>query len=393
MIRKKKYIASRLMVLVTLLIVTLSCEDLIRNPLVDKESGEDITVLLIDRNFIKTKLLIWLVDARTNEPLEDVEIDIEFFGENAKNLITFGGEKLDIFTTSLGFFEVGYDPNFEVSSANPLEVTIIAHGEGYVSAPRFLSFSKDGTRDVVVKMTKFDPGLPVKSEPFLNEPYDIYYNDVLNSDDLRFIADISGSPTGTSYEYINLYIPVVEGLLLCNNLYDEVAYSDYGVYYKSIPRDINLIPPDEPVRTAQLIPGDFVFSSVLNSGNAQCEEGLTIEIDRSDGRSGTGSFPYMISFSNGNIQTGRITCTFPASVLIDPIYYPIADPSVLVTLFGDSQYDMSDPVQLETATLKSYSTPSTNCSSQIPSMNSKVVHGSPDPVLVNCPVMERANPT
>ena len=347
MIPTKKYLANRLLVIAALLLVTISCEDLVRDPLVDKESGENITVLLLDRNFIKTKLLIWLVDAETNEPMEDVMLDIEFFGEEASNLITFGGEKPDVFSTDLGFFEVGYDPNFTVSSANPLEVTVIAHGEGYISAPLFLSYTNEGTKDVILRMNKLIPGKSFKIDPY-NEPYDIFYNDVLNSEELRYIADISEQPTGTSYDYINLYVALSAGNLLCDNLYDEIAYEDYGVYYRSVGRDLNVIPPDEPVRTAQLIPSDFVFSSVLNSGNAECEVGLTVKIDRSDGKPGTGSFDYLLTFSNGNTQTGRITCSFPAEIVIEPIYYPVADPTVEIQLFGDVQYDISAPVSLGT---------------------------------------------
>ena len=196
-------------------------------------------------------------------------------------------------------------------------------------------------------MIRLVPGKPLKSGSF-GEPFDIYYNDVLRSDELRFINDISTSPTGTAYEYISLYVTGIEGHLLCNNLYDEVAYEDYGVYYKSYSRDQNVIPPDLPIRETQLVGGDFVFSSVLNSGNAACEEGLTISIQRSDGRSGTGSFNYQITFSNGNTQSCRITCSFPSENLIEPIFYPTADPSVVIRVYGDAQYDISDPVSLST---------------------------------------------
>ena len=51
-----------LLISTILLMSASSCEDLFNDPLKDKDTGEDITVLLLDRNFINTKLKIWFVD-------------------------------------------------------------------------------------------------------------------------------------------------------------------------------------------------------------------------------------------------------------------------------------------------------------------------------------------
>ncbi len=337
-------IAARL-ILILIVIAAFSCEDMFNDPLKDKDTGDDITVLLLDRNFIKTKLLIWFVDAKTNEPVEDELIELQIWGTNAGRLITFSGEKPDVFTTDIGFLELGYDPNFEIDKNNPLEITIMATGERAISAPQSLSFTTEGVKDVIIKMNRTIPGQSSKSGS-LGEPFDLYYNGSLNSPDLHFVTDISSSPTGTGYEYLNLYATLAAGGILCNNLQDESLYDDFGIYYNSPSSGFSIVPPSLPVREAQLASGDYIFSTILKSGVDQCENGLTIRVDRADGEPGTGSFSYLITFSTGDTKSGQISGSFPMEHLIEPIYYPEADPSVMVQIFGDSQYDFSGPVNL-----------------------------------------------
>ena len=69
----------------------VSCEDFLADPLVDKDTGEDLTMLLVDMNFIKTKLAIYLEDYDTGEAIEGPEIEIFIGGESASNLINFAG--------------------------------------------------------------------------------------------------------------------------------------------------------------------------------------------------------------------------------------------------------------------------------------------------------------
>ncbi len=338
---------SLLTLVLSMLFAATSCEDLLNNPLKDKESGENITLLLLDLNFVDTKLQFWFVDAETDEPIENELIEMQVWGDDADRLITFRGEKPDLFRTNIGYLELGYDPNFEVSKDDPLSITIMAISESGISAPQFLSYTTDGSKDIIIRMNRTVPGEPLKSGSF-GEPYDMYYNGEMNSSQLMFVSDIGGSPTGTAYEYINLYTTLAQGNLLCDNLQDPIAYDDYGVYYTTSIGD-DLVPPADPVKEAGLAQGDMVFSSVLKSGVAQCETGLTIMLNASDEGAGTGSFVYLITYSTGDTKSGQISGSFPLEVLIEPLYYNEADPSVQVQVFGDAQYDIpSGTVSLST---------------------------------------------
>lgn len=347
----KTYSKTRLLSLagaVILLAGLAGCRDLFRDPLADKDSGKNVTVLLMDRNFITTKLAVRLIDMTTGESIDSEQVEVRFVGSDAASLITFAGIKQTSYNTSTGFVEIGLDPNIVVNNQNPLEMTVIAISENYISVPQFVSFTAEGIKNLTIRMTHRSLGKSISSGPF-SEPYDIYYNGVQNSSQLQYLADISGSPTGTAYEYINMYTTGAAGTLICNNLKDNVLYTDYGVYFFGPVSGLSVLPPAVPTRNTGLGNGDFVYSTVLRSGMLKCNDGLTIHTEQTGGGAGTGVFGYLITFSDGNTQSGQITCTFPCDNLIEPIYYPGSGAAVTVVLNGDSQYLMSAAVSLPTA--------------------------------------------
>ena len=331
-----------------ILIVCLSgCKDMFKDPLSDKNTGNKVTVLLMDRNFIKTKIAIRLEDNATQKVIDQEPVEIHFLGDGAAHLITFTGDLKTIFTTSSGFIEVGYDPNILISDQKPLELTVIAVSPSYVSAPQFLSYTVVGLKNLTIKMVHKITGKSISSGPF-SEPYDLNYNGVLHSAQLKFMSDISTSPTGTAWDYINLYNTAAAGSLTCNNLTDHVLYSDFGAYYFGLSSGLSLVPPANPTKNVGLQNGDFVYSSVLRTGVVACEHGLTIHVERPDGKAGTAVFDYLITFSDGTTKSGQVTCSFPSDNLIEQIYYPSSSPAVSVGLLGDAQYSISAAVNLST---------------------------------------------
>ncbi len=324
------------------------CRDLLKNPLLDKDSGESMTLLLIDPNFVKTKIAVRLVDNNTLEDINMEPVEVRFTGTDAANLITFLGKKQTTFTTSSSFVEVGYDPNITVNRNSPVGLTVIAISQHYISAPQFVSFSEEGVKNLVIRMISKCSGKTFVSGPF-SEPFSLTYNGGLFSPDLRFLGDISSLSTGTDYQYLNAYMVANQGALVCNYLTDQFLYADYGVYYYRASGEFTLAPPVHPTKEVGLLSGDFIFSTTLRSGQAKCQDGLIIHLDRPQGRSGSGLFDYRLTFSNGQTKSGQISGTFPIDYLVTPIYYPAANPAVTVTVFEDSQYDISSAVPLSSA--------------------------------------------
>jgi hypothetical protein len=342
-----KNIQKIVFILVTMFLVASfsGCKDLFRDPLVDKETGEDITVLLMDRNFIDTKLVVHLQDITTGSAIDNEAVEIKFSGDDSSNLITFGGNKQTTYNSAAGLVEVGYNPNIEVSSQNQIELTVVATSQNYVSAPQFLTYATKGIKDVVIKMYKKTTLKSAMTEAF-GEPYDIYFKGQLQSTDLQYLADISSSSTGTAWEYINLYSAKTSGQLLCENLKDKNLYADYGAYFYNPSGGTSLLPPNTPVKNTVLNQGGYAYSAVLRSGLSKCENGLTIHVERANNAGGSGVFDYRITFSDGKTKTGKISCSFPSNNLIEQVYYPSNSPAVKVELFGDAQYNFSPEVNL-----------------------------------------------
>lgn len=345
MLSKMKYKAIAVIAILFLGLGIIACKDMFKNPLNDKNTGDKITLLLLDRNFVSTRLSIRLENTSGQQIEDNVPVDVRFSGSDASNLITFGGEKQTTYTTSAGFVEVGYDPNQTINEQNPLELTIVASSANYVSAPMFVSYTSEGIKDIVIKVY---PKSKLKSANLIayDEPFDINFNGQVQSPDLQFMADVSSSLTGTAWDYRNMYVTKKSGALLCNNLKDNVAYTDFGIFYYKLTGGTSLMPPASPVKTANLLSNDYVYSTVLKSGISKCTKGLNIHVSSNGGASGTAVFGYLITFSNGKTMSGKISCSFPCDNVIEPIYYPTSNPAVKVELFGDSQYDVSQEVTL-----------------------------------------------
>jgi|GEM_PF-2057158 len=321
------------------------CKDMFVNPLVDKDTGDDVTLLLIDRNFIKTKFVVRLVDIATQEPIDQEEVEVRFVGDDANNLINFSGTKGTNYKTSSGFVEIGYDPNIVLSDQDPQVFTIIALSANYVSGPQVVEFTTDGVKNLTIRMIRTTFGKSANAS-IHGEPYDITFAGIKDNPNLGFNRNISSLSTGTAYEYVNLYMPTTAGNIVCDNLTDNVVYADFGVYILRWGAAGSIVPPATPSRNSNLIAGDFIYSSVKRTGLVRCNSGLTIGVSRADGKAGTGTFDYKITFADGATQTGSVTCTFPQDNLVEPIYYPSTNAAVKVEVFGDAQYNISAAVNL-----------------------------------------------
>lgn len=99
MLSKIKYRLITAVGIVLLVSGMIACKDMFKDPLKDKETGDDITVLLMDRNFITTKLVIRLEDLSSQQVISNEPVEVRFSGTDAANLITFGGNKQTVFTT------------------------------------------------------------------------------------------------------------------------------------------------------------------------------------------------------------------------------------------------------------------------------------------------------
>ncbi|MFC2118441.1 hypothetical protein ACFLTI_05560 [Bacteroidota bacterium] len=334
------------------LISISSCTDMFKNPLEDKDTGEDITLLIVDMNFIKTKIAVHIIDSETGEYIEDEEITIIFGGDDAANLINFAGEKPDNITTSTGYIELGYDPRIEISPENPLELTIYGYGVGYLPIPVYVSYPEEGIKDIIINLIKIGT---VKSEKSgFNEPYTIYFGENPVDGQLTFLTDVSHINTGADYKYLNCYQVFVPGLFSVSD--NQNPNDAIGLWYWEDPYVYNsgrkYTSPETPVISIpppNLKYEALLYTAIKRSGIAACDgySGLTFNVvDGGGAVGGSGAFNYKVTYSNGTTKTGIIRLTIPQRYIIHDLNYPESDPSVKVELFGDSQYNMSGEVSV-----------------------------------------------
>jgi hypothetical protein len=129
------------------------CDGFFEDPLKDKDSGEDVNLLIIDLNFFTTRVSYKFVDA-TNGFLITSPATITFSGKNANDIVNFGGKKNLSYTTEVGQLELTIDPNVKFSETNPFEFAINVTIEGYRPMSKGVQFTNEGIKTVEVQLSK-----------------------------------------------------------------------------------------------------------------------------------------------------------------------------------------------------------------------------------------------
>lgn len=147
------YATIRILV-VLIAIATLSgCSSYLDNPLKDKETGEDINLLVLDFNFFDTRISVKLIDAKTGSLITS-PATVQFTGENGNDIVTFSGEKRPEYLTSQGQLEVTVDPNVSISENSPLAFAVNVQIEGYNNVSKGFQFQTEGKKTIEIELSK-----------------------------------------------------------------------------------------------------------------------------------------------------------------------------------------------------------------------------------------------
>ena len=142
----------RILILMSVVLFT-ACEDYFVNPMKDKETGEDINLLIIDFNFFKTRMTYHLKDAKTGETIE-ADAKISFSGKNANDIVNYSGEKNQVYQTSQGQLELVTDPGVAISASSPFEFVVKAEIAGYNTLEKTVSIQSDGIKTIDLELLK-----------------------------------------------------------------------------------------------------------------------------------------------------------------------------------------------------------------------------------------------
>jgi len=185
-----------------------ACGEMFDDPFKDKETGEDINILIVDFNFFTTRMSFKFVDV-TNNQLITQEATVTFTGPNASDIVTFAGEKEAQHLTSQGQLELTVDPNVEFSASSPLDFTVHVQVEGYEDFTQNIQINSEGKKTFELVLSPVSGGeedvldgeedggsiifsvLPTKSATMTSEkPYRVNYS--VTKEDMVKFTDASG---------------------------------------------------------------------------------------------------------------------------------------------------------------------------------------------------------
>lgn len=137
----------------TLVLLVAGCADMLNNPLKDKDTGEDVNLLIIDFNFFTTRMSYRFVDAKTGELITS-PATVNFSGKNASDIVTFSGEKRPSFSTSEGQLELTVDPNVEITESSPFEFAATVEIDGYNTLTKTFQLQNEGKKTFDLELSK-----------------------------------------------------------------------------------------------------------------------------------------------------------------------------------------------------------------------------------------------
>lgn len=129
------------------------CGEMLDNPLIDKETGEEVNLLIVDFNFFDTRMTYKLVDASDRSVIRSAA-NIYFTGQNGNDIVNFAGEKKSSFSTQQGQLELTVDPNVPITESTPLEYAVNVEVDGYHKFSQGIRIHSKGKKTFELLLSK-----------------------------------------------------------------------------------------------------------------------------------------------------------------------------------------------------------------------------------------------
>ncbi|WP_321372160.1 hypothetical protein [uncultured Draconibacterium sp.] len=131
----------------------ISCGEMLDNPTIDKDTGEDINLLIVDFNFFTTRMNFKLLDADDNSQITK-SAKIWFTGDNANDIVNFAGEKNSEYITPQGELELTIDPNVAISTTSPFNYGVHVEVDGYEAFVQGIEIQSEGKKTYELQLSK-----------------------------------------------------------------------------------------------------------------------------------------------------------------------------------------------------------------------------------------------
>ena len=203
--------------------------------LTDKQTGEDIPLVMIDPNFTTTSFQLRLLDIETGNRIEE-PVEVELFSN--KPLVDLSGKYISSETITNGLLNFSLSPNEEVSQSDTLYLFInaISENSGYVFTSKFDQFSEEKYSIITLEGTKSSNiSAEMNSQKILSVPQDN------RSDALNILRSIVGK---TLYIDGNTYWDFI-----LNNYRPDIGFSPFTDGYRINPTGSKLIEDYRPLHS------------------------------------------------------------------------------------------------------------------------------------------------
>ena len=155
MMKNKKSFPIKTAFLLLITALLTGCSDYLDNPLKDKETGDDINLLIIDFNFFNTRLTYKLIDASDGSVIT-APATLRFSGKNGDDIVTFSGDKKAEFLTTQGQLELTVDPNVGISENTPFEYAVNVEADGYNTITKAFQLRNEGKKTIELRLSKIE---------------------------------------------------------------------------------------------------------------------------------------------------------------------------------------------------------------------------------------------
>ena len=326
------------------------CSEWFNDPLKDKDTGEKITLFLVDFNFFDTRFTFHFEDYDTGDPIENVDIKLMLSGSDANHVVDFAGEKSSFWNTRTGRMELTYDPGQPVNESNPIEFSVYAEAQGYVPIPVFARFTQKGQKDIIVRMINTNPAASSQKSALLKSsvaatelPFNILLNGNPASQHPKLLLAKEVNAAMGSYNNIMLYH--LEGIAGTTNvssstLANPALYSDYGFFYTSQNPAMNNLTATQAAKNQSFVSSAITLYQVVKpSGVTLCNSPMQVSFKRADNKAGgSSSFDYTLTYENGQVLKGKFSGIFPFTGYIEGLFQNMP---FTLSVEGNQQYGVS----------------------------------------------------
>lgn len=341
-----------LALLIAIIFTTNSCSDLTNNPLQDKETGENLSLLLLDLNVFDTKINVHLINEVTGDYITDDGLTITFAGKDADKLVDPSGKKKTDFSVKNGILEVALDPSFTPTEESPIEFTVFVSSDGnkWTSLPQEASITHTENTDIVINLNVAEKGEDFTGDVNEFKAFELKSANVNNlaPTEAPFkvsincpggITKVTYDPVRTDGAYDYYYHLAPTAWSLSKTVSFEVKnytggniFADYGFAgWRWIGNNCGWLGNTNGTFSKtynQTNTKNFNFWASTKRASLRCSKGISVSIVESNNKPGSAEFDYKLTFADGTTKTGKISGGFRASnrytikTTISPIYYP-----------------------------------------------------------------------